>query len=93
MAESSTSDLEEFVVGFYLFLLCGTIAGFGFQGTVGSVLILIGLLWFTLFAAGCASLVVLTTNAYRYFRDKYPSWKAVTFALLTSVSLGLAVYL
>lgn len=93
MAESSISALEEFVVGFYLFLLCGTIVGFGFQGTVGSVLILIGLLWFTVLAAGWASLVVLTTNAYRYFRDESPSWKAVTLALLTSVSLGVAVYL
>ncbi|WP_168654431.1 hypothetical protein [Halorubrum sp. PV6] len=44
MAESSIRSLEEFVVGFYLFLLCGTIVGFGFQGTVGSVLILIALL-------------------------------------------------
>ena len=93
MAESSISALEEFVVGFFLFLLCGTIVGFGFQETVGSVLILPGLLWFTVLAAGWASLVVLTTNAYRYFRDESPSWKAVTFALLTSVSLGLAVYL
>jgi|AntDeeMetagen134_2_1112570.scaffolds.fasta_scaffold01627_8 hypothetical protein len=98
MTESPTSAIEEFAVGFYLLLLCGTIVGYGViqvtTGTViGGALVIVGLLWFTVLAAVWASLAVLTTNAYRYFHDEPPSWKAVTFASLTFLTLGVALYL
>lgn len=98
MNHSSTSVIEEFAVGLYLLVLCGSIAGFGWvQATTGPVIggtfIVIGLLWLAVFAAVWASLVVLTINAYRYLTDETPIWNATTFAVLTPLAIDLAIYL
>ena len=98
MAQSSPSVIEEFAVGLYLLVLCGSIEGFvGVQLTTGPVIggafIVIGLFWLAVVAAVWASLVVLAINAYRYLRDEMPSRKATTFAVLTPFATGVAIYL
>lgn len=98
MDRSSSSPVEEFAVGLYLLVLCGSIAGFGWvQMTSGPVIggafVVIGLLWLAIFAAVWASLVVLTINVYRYLTAETPSWKATTFAVVTPLAIGLAISL
>lgn len=98
MAQSSMSVIEEFAVGLFFLVLCGSIAGFGWvQMTSGPVIggafIVIGLLWLAVFVAVWASLVVLTINAYRYLIDETPIWKATTFAVLMPLAIGFAIYL
>lgn len=98
MARTSPSVVEEFAVGLYLLVLCGSVAGFGWVQmatgpAIGGAFVIIGLFWLTIIAAVWASLVVLAINVYKYLRDETPVPRAVAFATLTSLVTGVATYL